>query len=343
MSFGLSAAAWVGIAGAAASAGGAAITANAAGNAADAQVNAANQGIAASGAQNQQTRADNAPLIATRNAALGTLNNYLGMTGPSGGPLNTNGIDYQSLIDASGGNWAPNQQLYASDPAYKQAYDEFWNGHIAQFGQEPSAAAGSNAGIASQQILQRYKQLKPPEAATQTGTAATGAGTTPSSFGSLLKPFTAADLANDPGYKFTLGEGLKATENLLARSGSRYGGGALKGIAKYTTGLADTTLNSAFGRDQSQKQLNYNVLAGATGLGQIGANSNQTAGTNYTTALTSGLNSTANAVGSQSVATGNAINNALTSGLNYYQQNALLDLLQKRQTTSGYANPYDYQ
>jgi hypothetical protein len=66
--------------------------------------------------------------------------------------------------------------------------------------------------------------------------------------------FTANDLQNDPGYQFTLDQGMKANERAASALG--VSGGAAKSLAQYTTGLASTHFNDAYNRALSTRQTN---------------------------------------------------------------------------------------
>lgn len=113
----------------------------------------------------------------------------------------------------------------------------------------------------------------------------------------------AARLSQMPGYQFTLGQGLKSTQNAFAAQGLGSSGAALKGAAQYSTGLANTTYNqqlqnylqsyqTGFSNYLGQNQQIYNMLGGlatsgqaaAANLGQIGT----TIGANMGNLITSG-------------------------------------------------------
>jgi len=71
------------------------------------------------------------------------------------------GIGRRALVDTSADEWAPNATFYGTDPAYQQAWDEFWAAHLAAFGETPRTSAGSNLAAATQQILASYMLLNP--------------------------------------------------------------------------------------------------------------------------------------------------------------------------------------
>lgn len=82
---------------------------------------------------------------------------------------------------------------------------------------------------------------------------------------------TQAQLASTPGYQFTLGQGLQATQNDYAARGLGSSGSALKGAAQYATGLANTTYNQQLDNYLRQNQQQYNMLLGGSQLGESAA------------------------------------------------------------------------
>ncbi len=71
-----------------------------------------------------------------------------------------------------------------------------------------------------------------------------------------------------PGYQFTLGQGLKATQSGAAARGLGSSGAALKGAANYATGLANSQYGNYVG--QLQNSANTGMQAGSSiaGVGQ---------------------------------------------------------------------------
>lgn len=142
---------------------------------------------------------------------------------------------------------------------------------------------------------------------------------------SLVNPFTPGDLTQTPGYKFTLDQGLKSTQNSYAAQGLANSGAALKGAANYAEGLAGTTYNQQLQNYLAQNQQRYSLLAGGANLGEnaaagVGALGQQ-ATTNAGNFSTSGAASTA----AGTVGAANAVNagisgvgNAVNSGIGNY-------------------------
>lgn len=138
---------------------------------------------------------------------------------------------------------------------------------------------------------------------------------------------TEQQLQQTPGYQFTLNQGLNTVNNQLAAKGLNLSGAQAKGIAGYTTGLADQTYQQQYQNALQNFMTNYGVqsdqynrLAGLVGLGEnasagVGNAGLQTA-SNAGNFLTSGANaSAAGTIGSA---------NAISSGLGSVGSSGLL-------------------
>jgi hypothetical protein len=86
---------------------------------------------------------------------------------------------------------------------------------------------------------------------------------------SLTQTFnpTMAQLAQTPGYQFTLQQGEQATQNSYAAQGLGSSGSALKGASQYAEGLASTTYQQQFENYLQQNSQIYSLLSNATGIG----------------------------------------------------------------------------
>jgi hypothetical protein len=84
-------------------------------------------------------------------------------------------------------------------------------------------------------------------------------------------PTNQAQLAQTPGYQFTLNQGLESTQNSFAAQGLGSSGAAMKGAAQYATGLADTTYNQQLQNylNTYQTGLGGQESAYSTGLGGL--------------------------------------------------------------------------
>ena len=83
--------------------------------------------------------------------------------------------------------------------------------------------------------------------------------------------FNPQDLQNTPGYQFTLGQGLKNTNNALSSQGLLGSGAQGKALADYTTGLAGNTYNHQFANALNSYNANLSPLMSLLSMGQNSA------------------------------------------------------------------------
>jgi hypothetical protein len=83
--------------------------------------------------------------------------------------------------------------------------------------------------------------------------------------------FNPQDLQNTPGYQFTLGQGLKNTNNALSSQGLLGSGAQAKALSDYTTGLAGTTYNQQFANALNSYNANLSPLMALLNMGQNSA------------------------------------------------------------------------
>lgn len=87
----------------------------------------------------------------------------------------------------------------------------------------------------------------------------------------LTRPFAPTDLESTPGYRFVRDQGLKSVQNSFAAKGLGSSGAAMRGAARYATGLADNTYNTQLQNDMAQRKLMYEMLMGMQSGGQNAA------------------------------------------------------------------------
>lgn len=114
--------------------------------------------------------------------------------------------------------------------------------------------------------------------------------TTPSAdFGKYAKDFSMADFEADPGYQFRQDEGMKALERSAAARGLLQSGSTLKGIQRFSQGLASQEYTNAFNRYNVNRANQLNPLQSLMGAGQSATNTLTNAagvqGTNEANAL----------------------------------------------------------
>ena len=148
--------------------------------------------------------------------------------------------------------------------------------------------------------------------------------------------FGMAQFQADPGYQFRMSEGMKALERSAAARGGLLSGATLKGIERYGQDLASQEYTNAFNRYQTERAAQLQPLQSLAGVGQTTAQqisqSGQTMASNVGEALTSG----AAARASGYVGQANALTGALNTGLNYYQNQQLMNRMLPGGGTSGY-------
>ena len=171
------------------------------------------------------------------------------------------------------------------------------------------------------------------------------AGNVPGAF-----KFGAGDYQADPGYAFRLSEGQKALDRQAAARGGLISGGALKAATRFGQDMGSQEYQSAYNRaltgyntDVARENQLYNRQAGLAGIGQTSANLVGQAGQNYATSAGNLMTGGAAAQAAGQVGAANAITGGLGTYLNYSQNNALLEALQRNQNmqlvnTGGYSN-----
>ena len=161
------------------------------------------------------------------------------------------------------------------------------------------------AGITSQNELMRLLGI--------------GGDATAADYGTLTRGFRPEDLTMDPGYAFRLAEGEKALARMQSARGQYLGGGAIRAGTRYGQEMGSQEYMNAFNRAQTQLNTRLSALGSLYGAGQAAAGQVSGAagqyGANVANLLTAG--GAARASGYAGMA--NALNQALGTGLNYYQ------------------------
>jgi hypothetical protein len=182
---------------------------------------------------------------------------------------------------------------------------------------------------------------------------------------SVMKNFGASDFQADPGYAFRLSEGMKALDRTAASRGGLLSGATLKGAQRYGSDLASQEYQNAFNRYQAnraQQAQEYgnafnrfqtertNTLAplqSLAGVGQSATQQAQQASQNYTAGTSNALANYGNAAASNAIGAGNArasgyvgganaISGAVGQGLNFYQNQNLMNQLQYNNLSNQY-------
>lgn len=132
----------------------------------------------------------------------------------------------------------------------------------------------------------------------------------------LVKPFSATQYQQSPGYAWQMSQGIDAVQNSASAAGGIHGGNTLKALTTFGQGLANTDYQQAYQNYVQQQQQQYGMLNNLVGSGQ-----NAAAGLGGISQQVGGQ------VGSNIIGAGNALAagqigaaNATTGGLNSLAQ-----------------------
>lgn len=304
---------------------GGAVSAYGASEAADAQGDAAAAANGMTQRQYDQTRADQRGYRERGDAAANQLQYLLGLEGATPG----NALTRENLLGV--GN-SMNQELYDSNADYRSAWDAIDAEHRAAFGRgftgssDMEAVRGDLARRLGPQLEQARLQREQQRMARDNGDGA---------FGSLSRRFGMADFKTDPGYAFRQAEGLKGVNNSAAARGGLLSGAALKAASKFNSDFASNEYGNAYNRFTNDQNNTYNRLAGIAGTGQTATNFVGQAGANMATQVGNNLMGAGNARASGYVGMANAVNGAIGTGFNAYQNNQLMSTLAANNAWSG--------
>jgi hypothetical protein len=138
----------------------------------------------------------------------------------------------------------------------------------------------------------------------------------------------------DPGYAFRMSEGMKALERSAAARGGLLSGATLKGTQRYGQDLASQEYQNAFNRYQAERVGTLNPYQALSGTAQTSANVlGQQAGA-LGQSLGSNIIGAGNAQASGYIGQANAITGGLGQGINFYQNQQLLNRLPTYGSTS---------
>ena len=144
-------------------------------------------------------------------------------------------------------------------------------------------------------------------------------------------PFGMDQFQADPGYAFRLSEGMKGLERSAAARGGLLSGATLKGIQRYGQDMASQEYTNAFNRYQAERQARLGPLQSLAGIGQTATQQIGQAGQNYASNAGEAMMSGAAARASAYTGGANAISGALNTGLNFYQNQQLMNRMMPQQ------------
>jgi hypothetical protein len=165
---------------------------------------------------------------------------------------------------------------------------------------------------------------------------------------SRYTPFSMDQFQQDPGYAFRMREGLKALDRTAAARGGLLSGAQLRGVTRYGQELGTQEYTNAFNRYQAERQARLNPLQSLTGMGQTTASTLANQAGQYGQSMAQGAAQMGNLRASGYMNQANALTGALGQGLNYYQNQQMMNRIFPQQQLSGAAplgmpgNPFPY-
>lgn len=154
---------------------------------------------------------------------------------------------------------------------------------------------------------------------------------------SRYTPFGMEQFQADPGYGFRLKEGLRALENSAAARGGLLSGNAMRGVTRYGQGLASEEFGNAFNRYQAERAARLNPLQSLAGMGQSNAATMAQQAGQYGQNMAQGAAAMGNIRASGYMNTANALAGGIGQGLNYYQNQQMMDRYFPQPTAGGSA------
>jgi|GEM_PF-572511 len=138
---------------------------------------------------------------------------------------------------------------------------------------------------------------------------------TSANYGSLLTPFTGADLTSTPGYQFQLQQGQQALDRKQASGGNYLSGAALKEGQRFAQDYAGTSFQAGYDRNAQDKSRVQNFLSSVAQLGQASAGNVANIRQNFSNAFGQNTIGAGNAQAAGIMGQANAIGSSINSGL----------------------------
>lgn len=158
-------------------------------------------------------------------------------------------------------------------------------------------------------------------------------------FGKYARDFNMSDFEADPGYAFRLSEGQKALDRQAAARGGLISGSALKAATRYGQDMGSQEYTNAFNRYQTNRANQLQPLQSLSGVGQTSANTLSNAAANFGAAQGANEINAGNARASAYVGQANAMNQGLSTYLNYNQNQNMMNTLNQNNIMSGLQSP----
>jgi hypothetical protein len=156
---------------------------------------------------------------------------------------------------------------------------------------------------------------------------------------SRYDPFTMERFQADPGYAFRLKEGMRALENSAAARGGLLSGNQMRGVTQFGQELGSQEFTNAFNRYQAERAARLNPLQSLAGMGQTTAANIAGQAGQYGQAQAANAAAMGNIRASGYINTANALTGALGQGVNYYQNQQMMDRFFPKQQNYGAPDP----
>lgn len=148
-------------------------------------------------------------------------------------------------------------------------------------------------------------------------------------YGKYAQDFSMGDFQQDPGYAFRLSEGQKALERSAAARGGLISGGAMKAATRYGQDMGSQEYQNAYNRYQTNRANQLNPLGSLAQSGQAAANFQSGNLGSYGTNVGNLIGQQGQNVAAGQIGVGSTLGKAINTGISAYQNNALLEALQK--------------
>ena len=200
------------------------------------------------------------------------------------------------------------------------------------------AGAAAQATDAQRDIFERQVELQAPyreagEEALNRLRAGTKVG------GEFDKAFSETKFTADPGYAFRLSEGMKALDRTAAARGGLLSGSTLKGAQRYGQDLASQEYQNAFNRFYAERTNRLQPLQSLAGVGQTSANTLSNAAGQFGNQMGANIIGAGNAMAAGQVGSANAISQGVGQGINFYQNQQMMNRLFPNQVGTQYGPP----
>lgn len=185
-------------------------------------------------------------------------------------------------------------------------------------------AANNAAALQKEQFDQQMALQEPYRQAGLTGQnrlmelLGLGGNTGAAGYGQYSRDFGMQDFQQDPGYRFRLGEGLKAMGHAAGARGGLISGQTMKGMEDYRQGLASQEYGNAFNRYQTNRQNQLQPLGNLMSSGQAAASNQAGQAGQYGVNAGNLMGQAGQATAAGQMGAANSIGNALSSSASAY-------------------------